>query len=98
MTDRIAELRGRGGLVVRYVVAVPVALLCSWAFCVHENIGLDDVEEQMRALAACPTGDLADIVARIRNAGVGAGCCEGRHLCSYHEGWHDALNALADEL
>ncbi len=34
---------------------------------------------------------------RTRAAGEGCSNCVGRHLCSYHEGWHDALDRLEDE-
>lgn len=33
-----------------------------------------------------------------RQAGEGEPCCHGRHLCSYHEGWLDALDRLEDQL
>ena len=84
---------------MRYAVAVPVEQLLAWASCIRDEVGLDRIEEQMRALAACPTGDLDDIVHRVRAAGVASGCgCQGRFHCSYHEGWQDALDQLEDEL
>ena len=84
---------------MRYAVAVPVAQLLAWASCVRDEVGLDRIEEQMRALAACPTGDLTVTVDRVRSVGVGIGCgCAGRFRCSYHEGWTDALDQLEDEL
>ena len=84
---------------MRYAVAVPVAQLLAWASCVRDEVGLDRIEEQMRALAACPTGDLTVTVDRVRSVGVGIGCgCVGRHLCPYHAGWTDALDQLEDEL
>lgn len=36
---------------------------------------------------------------RIRAEGVGSVCgCQGRFRCSYHEGWHDALDRIEEEL
>ena len=84
---------------MRYAVPVPVAQLLAWASCVRDEVGLDRIEEQMRAIAGCPTGDLTDIVERVRAEGVGKVCgCKGRFHCSYHEGWSDALDRLKDEL
>ena len=80
-------------------VPVPVEDLLRWADCIRDEVGLDRIEEQMRALAACPTGDLTVTVDRVRSVGVGVGCgCQGRFLCSYHEGWTDALGQLEAEL
>jgi hypothetical protein len=80
-------------------VTVPVEDLLRWADDIDDEIGLDQVAAELRIHASCPTGDLDDIVRRVRAAGVASGCgCQGRFRCSYHEGWQDALDALEDEL
>lgn len=82
-----------------HAVSVLVSDLLLWARLIDDEIDLDGVSAALRAAAACPTGDLDDVVGRVRAAGVATGCgCHGRFRCSYHEGWGDALDRIEEEL
>lgn len=52
-----------------YTTVVPVPDLLRWARLIDDEEGLDEASAELRALAACPTGDIADIVARVRAEG-----------------------------
>jgi hypothetical protein len=88
---------GRGGA-VSHLATVPVADLLRWAAQIDDEIGLDDVAGSLRAAANDPDADLLEALRHVRGAGEGCTHCHNRHKCTYHEGWHDALDLLEDEL
>jgi hypothetical protein len=81
---------------VTHLAAVPVPDLLRWASQVHDEVGLDDVADGLRAAAEDPDLDVFETLHRVRAAG--SAHCGPRNRCSYHEGWHDALDLLEDEL
>jgi hypothetical protein len=79
-----------------HVAIVPVADLISWACKIDDEIDLDGVSAALRGAANDPDADLVAAVQRARAEGA---CTTGRPplRCSYHEGWHDALDFVEDE-
>ena len=79
-------------------VAVDAAELLRLAQCVDDEIDLDGVSAALRGMARDPDADIAEAVRRARSHSQGCPHCSGRHHCMYHEGWHDALDAVEGEL
>ncbi len=85
-------------------VLVDAAELLRLAKCAEDEIYLDGVAADLRDMATNADADIDEALERTRQVGLGhvigggGNCCQGRHLCAYHEGWSDALDALEDEL
>lgn len=83
------------------LAVVPVADLLAWARQVDDEIGLDAVAEGLRTAANDPDANIIDALRRVRSMGLSdvcSSCRPPRHLCPYHEGWADAVDALEEEL
>ena len=84
-----------------YAVPVLIPTLLQWGAMIEDEIDLDVVAAEIRALAWNTTLRLDNLVTRVHNAGIaaGTGCgCHFRSRCSYHEGWYDALGMIEEEL
>ncbi|MGC8489833.1 MAG: hypothetical protein ACP5QO_16650 [Clostridia bacterium] len=81
-----------------HLAAVPVADLLQWATDIEDEVGLDDIVVGLRAVAQCPDADIIEAIKRVRDTVLACSYCHGASLCSYHEGWVDGLDLLADQL